>query len=52
MFEVAEGVDLLKEFQFESAHKGHSAQFRSTIQKRWAYWEKALADLEIQLQTQ
>ncbi len=34
-------------FNFGAAHKGHSAQFRSTIQKRWKYWEKVLADMQI-----
>jgi hypothetical protein len=50
-FNVAFSVNLLGEYGFESAHKGHSAQFRSTIQKRWTYWERALEDMQINLPT-
>ena len=49
MFNVARSVNLFQAFDFESAHKGHSAQFRSTIQKRWTYWKKALEDMKINL---
>jgi Alpha/beta hydrolase of unknown function (DUF900)/Bacterial TSP3 repeat len=52
MFVPAQSVNLFEQFQFESTHKGHSAQFRSTIQKRWAYWTKVLGDFEIQLPPQ
>ncbi len=34
-------------FSFGGAHKGHSAQFRSTIQKRWTYWARVLNDMLI-----
>jgi hypothetical protein len=34
-------------FSFGSAHKGHSAQFRSSIQKRWLYWMRVIDDLRI-----
>jgi len=50
-FNVAFSVNLRGEYGFESAHKGHSAQFRSTIQKRWTYWERALEDMQINLPT-
>ena len=29
------------------AHKYHSGQFRSTIQKRWSYWDQSLKDFLI-----
>jgi hypothetical protein len=32
-------------FDFGEEHKGHSAQFRSTIQKRWKYWTQAMDDM-------
>ena len=48
-FNVAFSVNLRGEYGFESAHKGHSAQFRSTIQKRWTYWRRALRDMGITL---
>jgi hypothetical protein len=34
------------------AHKYHSGQFRSTIQKRWAYWKLALKDMKIKTPAQ
>ncbi len=34
-------------FSFGSTHKGHSAQFRSMIQKRWLYWKRVLEDMRI-----
>jgi hypothetical protein len=34
-------------YSFDDKHKGHSAQFRSTIQKRWVYWRKFLVDCEV-----
>lgn len=49
MFNVARSVNLFQAYGFESAHKGHSAQFRSTVQKRWTYWKKALEDMKINL---
>jgi len=52
VFEVAESLNLSQSFGFESAHKGHSAQFRSTIQKRWDYWTRALSDFEVELPPQ
>jgi hypothetical protein len=49
MFNTSKSVNLNDPmFQFGSAHKGHSAQFRSTIQKRWTYWGKALYDMTTQ----
>ena len=47
-FNVAESVDLNDtSINFGGSHKGHSAQFRSTIQKRWEYWTRALEDMAI-----
>ena len=47
-FNIAESVNLNDAtFNFGSAHKGHSAQFRSFIQKRWTYWTKVLEDMSI-----
>lgn len=40
-------VDLKSDFGFDSMHKGHSAQFRSTVQKRWSYWTRFLNDNNI-----
>jgi hypothetical protein len=37
-------VDLKTGFGFDGNHKGHSAQFRSTVQKRWSYWTRFLND--------
>jgi Alpha/beta hydrolase of unknown function (DUF900)/Bacterial TSP3 repeat len=34
-------------YNFDGMHKGHSAQFRSTIQKRWIYWNQFIKDCEI-----
>ncbi len=34
-------------YGFGGAHKGHSAQFRSTIQKRWVYWKRVLNNMII-----
>lgn len=49
MFDITKSVNLNgASFQFGSAHKGHSAQFRATIQKRWAYWTQALDDMNTQ----
>jgi hypothetical protein len=48
-FDINQSIDLNgPSFQFGAAHKGHSAQFRSTIQKRWEYWSKALDDMRTQ----
>jgi len=44
-------IDLDNEFSFGGNHKGHSAQFRSTVQKRWSYWTGFLADIEINIAT-
>jgi hypothetical protein len=41
--------DLNALFGFGPNHKGHSAQFRSTIQKRWTYWTQFLEDCNITL---
>jgi hypothetical protein len=47
-FDTAKSVNLNGAgFEFGDKHKGHSAQFRSTIQKRWTYWTKALEDMSI-----
>jgi Alpha/beta hydrolase len=44
----SEAVDLSAEpFFFDDKHKGHSAQFRSNIQKRWLYWQTFLDNLNI-----
>lgn len=43
----ADAVDLDQLFSFGPAHKGHSGQFRSTIQKRWDYWKTVLEDMLI-----
>lgn len=45
MFETS--VDLDKDFQFGSPHKGHSAQFRSKIQQRWTYWKELIRNLNL-----
>jgi hypothetical protein len=45
MFSV--NIDLKTVFGFDRNHKGHSAQFRSTIQKRWSYWKDFLDDNDI-----
>jgi len=34
-------------YNFDAMHRGHSAQFRSTIQNRWPYWERVLADFDL-----
>jgi hypothetical protein len=34
------------------AHKYHSGQFRSTIQKRWEYWRIALDNMDIRTPAQ
>ncbi|OYV06260.1 MAG: hypothetical protein CFE26_07255 [Verrucomicrobiales bacterium VVV1] len=34
-------------YNFDNMHKGHSAQFRSTIQKRWVYWRRFLINCDI-----
>jgi hypothetical protein len=47
MFNPIRSVDLKTAFRFGDKHKGHSAQFRSTIQKRWKYWTKGLKDLDV-----
>jgi len=48
-FDTSKAVNLNSvDYQFGSAHKGHSAQFRSTIQKRWTYWTQALDDMKTQ----
>ena len=39
-------VDLDAEFLFAEPHKGHSAQFRSNIQKRWLYWVTAYSNMQ------
>ena len=47
-FDTAKSVNLNGAgFEFGDNHKGHSAQFRSTIQKRWTCWTKALEDMSI-----
>jgi hypothetical protein len=34
-------------FSFGSAHKGHSKQFRSSIQRLWPYWDRVIKDMNI-----
>jgi hypothetical protein len=34
-------------FNFGDLHEGHSAQFLSTIQKRWSYWQRVIQDMNI-----
>ena len=46
-FNVLDSINLKIKFGFEEEHKGHSAQFRSFIQKRWKYWEQVLSDLDV-----
>lgn len=49
----SESVDLKSQFAFEKEHKGHSAQFRSYIQKRWTYWYHTLfIDMELEIPEQ
>ena len=33
-------------FSFGQAHKGHSGQFRSNVQKRWSYWTEAFSNIQ------
>ena len=47
VFNIQRSVNLKDQFSFEAEHKGHSAQFRSHIQKRWAYWQKAMQDMQV-----
>ncbi len=47
LFSIHPGADLDLEFGFGSPHKGHSGQFRSTIQKRSTYWERLLNDMAV-----
>jgi hypothetical protein len=48
-FKVEKSLNLNEApYNFGDKHKGHSAQFRSTVQKRWTYWEKALEDMNTQ----
>lgn len=50
-FRIVDSVNLNDpKFAFGSAHKGHSAQFRSTVQKRWTYWTQALDDMDTHVQ--
>ena len=39
-------IDIDIRFGFGEKHKGHSAQFRSSIQKRWLYWTEAFLNLQ------
>lgn len=41
-------TDLNSEFGFDDHHRGHSAQFRSTVHRRWAYWARVLDDFATQ----
>jgi hypothetical protein len=34
-------------FSFGAAHKGHSKQFRSSIQDLWLYWKRVIDDMRI-----
>lgn len=48
-FDTNQSVNLNESpYNFGGKHKGHSGQFRSTIQKRWTYWAKALRDMRTQ----
>ena len=44
-FSPSNSVNLDDEFHFGSLSVGHSAQFRSTIQRRWRYWQRFLEDV-------
>ncbi|MCX6875378.1 MAG: alpha/beta hydrolase [Verrucomicrobia bacterium] len=49
MFRSKPSVNLDAEpYLFGSTHKGHSGQFRSTIQKRWQYWVQVASDMGIE----
>jgi hypothetical protein len=49
VFIPAEQVDLkAAPYEFGSAHKGHSAQFRSTNMKRHIFWQKLLERMQLQ----
>lgn len=50
-FNTQYSVNLDKTFEFGKAHKGHSAQFRSTIQKRWSYWVKFATNMDVEYNT-
>lgn len=45
-------VPLLVYDSQSQAHKYHSGQFRSTIQKRWKYWRTALDNMNITIPAQ
>lgn len=48
MFNIGKSINLNgTQYNFGEKHKGHSAQFRSTIQKRWSYWEQAMNDMQV-----
>lgn len=36
-----------EKYGFDETHKCHSGQFRSTIQKRWPFWEQFVKDLAL-----
>ena len=40
-------VNLNSKYAFGDAHKGHSAQFRSTLMQRWAFWSDLRDELEV-----
>lgn len=46
-FSTSQSVDLDQEFQFGDLSIGHSAQFLSTLQKRWRYWKRVMEDMQL-----
>ncbi len=52
VFEQTKSVNLnVGLYPFGIAHKGHSGQFRSTIQKRWLYWIRFAQDVNVDINT-
>jgi len=49
VFDAGKSLSLNETFGFDGTHKYHSGQFRSSIQKRWEYWSKALNDMKISI---
>jgi hypothetical protein len=45
--EISGGRNLREEYDFQDGPEDHSAQFRSTIQRRWDYWAGLIADFGI-----
>ena len=42
--EITGNVNLNALYDFQDGEEDHSAQFRSTVQRRWGYWERLYND--------